>query len=203
MAVHAINVLAAEVDEVGKVMRSVAQDGAKINRVLEVIHGIAEQTNLLALNAAIEAARAGEQGRGFAVVADEVRTLASRTQASTTEINQIIQRLNEGSTVAEAKVASGQEKARDSVNQTHKVADAFKEIGHAIDRINQMNFQIASSAEQQKTVSNDVAKNILQITHITENTSNNAKHSLTQTKELLALSDDLRATVTSYTRPKK
>lgn len=192
-AVSAIESLADEMDTVGQVVTSVALETTNIGGVVDVIRGIAEQTNLLALNAAIEAARAGEQGRGFAVVADEVRSLASRTQNSTDEIQQMIQRLQHSAARAEEQVRSSQGKAQQSVTHSNRVAEALHDIAHSVTQINDMITQVAAATEQQSVVSESVHKNIIEITEIADSTSQSAQTSNTETDKLRQLANDLRS----------
>ncbi|WP_331346570.1 methyl-accepting chemotaxis protein [Cellvibrio sp. UBA7661] len=156
--------LAGKVGEAAQVIDNLSAGSREIGSVLEVIQGIAEQTNLLALNAAIEAARAGEQGRGFAVVADEVRGLASRTQQSTRQIQEVIQRMQDGSQQAVDVMKQGQEQAGLSVDQARRAGDALKAINASVTRINDMNTQIATTAEQQSAVAAEINKNFERIT---------------------------------------
>jgi methyl-accepting chemotaxis protein len=146
---HSIHSLASEVERAATAIQKLESDSDAIGAILEVIRGIADQTNLLALNAAIEAARAGEQGRGFAVVADEVRTLAQRTQEATKEINSMIARLQEGSKNAVNVMAQGRRQAELSVEQASKAGESLQAINGAIGSISQMNEQIAAAVEQQ------------------------------------------------------
>ncbi|MEZ5506587.1 MAG: methyl-accepting chemotaxis protein [Gammaproteobacteria bacterium] len=158
--ITSINLLAGDVQQVADAMHRLTQDTARIGNVLDVIKGIAEQTNLLALNAAIEAARAGEQGRGFAVVADEVRTLAQRTQSSTEEIHQMISNVQSGTRDAVQAMQKSQERTQQSVSLSQKAGESITAINAAIEAIKQMNTQIAAAAEEQSAVSEDINSNI-------------------------------------------
>lgn len=160
---QAAGVLSGELEGTAKLIEQVAQASQTIGGVLEVIRGIAEQTNLLALNAAIEAARAGEQGRGFAVVADEVRSLASRTQQSTAEIDGMISRLQDSARQAVQAMLTGQQQARSTLEDADQADHMLHSISGSIDTIMNMNTQIASATEQQTAVANEINRNLTNI----------------------------------------
>jgi methyl-accepting chemotaxis protein len=160
-----IDALAVKVSEAAQIIDLLSQDSKEIGSVLDVIQGIAEQTNLLALNAAIEAARAGEQGRGFAVVADEVRNLAQRTQESTRQIQAVIESMRASSVKAVTVMNEGQEQANSSVQQAKNAGESLQAINISVIKISDMNIQIATAAEQQSVVAADINQNFIQITH--------------------------------------
>jgi len=197
-AVNGINSLASEVENAANVIHELENDSNSIGEVLGVIQGIAEQTNLLALNAAIEAARAGEQGRGFAVVADEVRTLASRTQNSTLEIQQTIERLQGRAKQAVSVMDNGRKQAATSVEQAASAGGSIASISQRIDTINDMNNQIASAAEEQTAVAEEINRNVSNISHVSEETSVGARNTAVACNELLELANHLRATVGNF-----
>ncbi len=163
---QAVQALADEILASSSIINGVETESKTIGSVLDVIKGIAEQTNLLALNAAIEAARAGEQGRGFAVVADEVRTLAGRTQTATEEINQMIVNLQDGSNQAVVAMNKSCERAQLAVDQANQAGESIKTIAVSVDKINEMSEQIVSTTKEQNSVSEEINQNILSINEI-------------------------------------
>lgn len=189
--ISTINNLASNVSEATDAISSLEVDTSNIGSVLDVIRGIAEQTNLLALNAAIEAARAGEQGRGFAVVADEVRVLATRTQDSTQEIQSLIEKLQTGVKVAANKVQNGHESAKKSVEQAGEAQSALENINSAVANILQMNDQIASAAEEQQAVSEEVNSTIRDISKGISDSAQGATQTSQTSEKLKDLSNNI------------
>nr|WP_068830668.1 methyl-accepting chemotaxis protein [Pseudomonas sp. BMS12] len=189
--IHAIRQLAHEVESASDTIQTLEQETANIGAVLAVIKGIAEQTNLLALNAAIEAARAGEQGRGFAVVADEVRALAARTQDSTKDIQEMIERLQSGVQNAVKAMHSGSVKARDSVERAAGVDGALSATGDSVARINDMAAQIATACEQQSSVTEEIARNISDIRDLSNEAAATSEQSTQASARLSDLSHGL------------
>ncbi|MDJ0741006.1 MAG: methyl-accepting chemotaxis protein [Gammaproteobacteria bacterium] len=196
--VTAIRSLADEVRSGAEAIERVRRESDAIGQILDVIRGIAEQTNLLALNAAIEAARAGEQGRGFAVVADEVRTLASRTQSSTTEIQSMIERLQQGTHEAVGVMDSSRQRAEDSETQVHVAGDALEAITQAVSRISEMNAQIANAAAEQGRVAEEINRNVLNIAGVAEQTVVGAGQSTAANQRITDLTGELQQLVRSF-----
>ncbi|MBU2872000.1 HAMP domain-containing methyl-accepting chemotaxis protein [Colwellia sp. E2M01] len=191
--VSEIRQLADVVTESSEIINQLQEDTNKVNVVLEVIRGIADQTNLLALNAAIEAARAGEQGRGFAVVADEVRNLASRTQESTQEINNILAQLQSASSKAVSTMESSKAGVESSVESANQAGESLLEIASAIEVISQMNDAIANSTEQQTEVSGIMVNHVEDIQRCADEASNASTEIAETSNELTELASKLES----------
>ena len=194
-----IEELSGQISEAGTVIQELGTDVDSIVSVLGVIRGIAEQTNLLALNAAIEAARAGEQGRGFAVVADEVRNLAQRTQESTQEIQQMIERLQTGSGRAVSTVKQSIEASKETVKNALEGQQALQRIADSLNTITNMNQQIATAANEQTSVADDIANRITSISDSSNALSSLAEASRESTIELKVLSEKLDVQTSRFT----
>ena len=195
---NSIGVLAVEIGKAVEVVQALAKDSENINAILTAIRGIAEQTNLLALNAAIEAARAGEQGRGFAVVADEVRNLAQKTQKATEEIQSMIQQLQQDTRDVVRVMEDSQNRTDESVQHAAKAAQALETITQAVSVINDMNTQIASAAEEQSAVADDINRNVINIGQVANEVAGGADESSSASADLTKLAEQQRRLINQF-----
>ena len=193
-----INQLAQRIEHASTTINQLGEDTNSVDNIVAVINGIAEQTNLLALNAAIEAARAGEQGRGFAVVADEVRTLASRTQESTEEIRNMLDRLKAGASDAVKAMDESQQQAQNSVGRAEKVSEVIGKINHSITAINDMNTQIATAAEEQSAVAEEMNRSIVQINTEAVTTLESTQETSAAASQVRSLSSKMQEIVSRF-----
>ncbi|MGN0924500.1 methyl-accepting chemotaxis protein [Ectopseudomonas mendocina] len=192
--------MAKAVNDIGQAVNELANSTQSIGSVADVITSIAEQTNLLALNAAIEAARAGEQGRGFAVVADEVRSLASRTRQSTEQIHQIISDLRAGAERAVLTAGKGEEISRGSVQSVESVRDALEGISSAVTRITGMSQQMAAASEEQSHVADDISRQITRIAQLSDHSAGQAHQGAAISRELEEMADYLHSLAERFNR---
>ncbi|HDX8377800.1 TPA: methyl-accepting chemotaxis protein [Aeromonas salmonicida] len=197
-SIKRIEQVAGAIESTAVVIRQLGDDSRNIGMVLEVIRGIAEQTNLLALNAAIEAARAGEQGRGFAVVADEVRTLAKRTQDSTSQINTIIAELQQRAEQAGTTMQQSQEMMNSTVSTAREAGLSISEISNSVESISHMNIQIATATEEQGAVSEELNRNVVNISHASEEVAAGATQMAQACNDLNHLANQLQEMVRRF-----
>ncbi len=197
-AMHEIHSLADSINEGVEVVTSLGKESENIGAVIDVINSIAEQTNLLALNAAIEAARAGEQGRGFAVVADEVRSLASRTQDSTDDIRRMVEKLQTMAEQTTTVMQQGKNKSQVGVEKTESVVSTLTAISQAISTVQAQSAQIAKSTEQQTDVAENINNSLLAITRLSDKTSQHAEELAVEATQLSGVADELKDLVNQF-----
>jgi methyl-accepting chemotaxis protein len=197
---HSINALVKEIDKATLLIDELAKNSSEIGMILDVIKGIAEQTNLLALNAAIEAARAGEQGRGFAVVADEVRSLAQRTQQSTTQIEAMITKLQSGANKSVEVMQQSKLSSENAASEMSSTAEIFEQINHLVQSVSDLSIQVSSATEEQTAVSAEVADNLQKAGKMTEKTTEHSKAALKETGNLILHIEDQQSLIEQFKR---
>lgn len=199
LAVSHVQGLSTHVTQTAQAMVDLEDEAKNVTSVIDVIRGVAEQTNLLALNAAIEAARAGEQGRGFAVVADEVRTLASRTQQSTADIQGMLSQLQQGVQHAVAGMNASATMTNEAVNSASEAGQSLTGIGEAVQEITNMAIQIATAVEEQSSVTAEIDRNLVEINQLAMTTSDGAAYTAQASQRLSQLSSGLRDNLRRFT----
>lgn len=197
-SLQVVNRLLQDLNNTAEAMQTLAKQTEGIGSVMEVIKSVAEQTNLLALNAAIEAARAGEAGRGFAVVADEVRSLAQRTQESTAEIENIVSQLQTGARHSLQMMQNSRERANANAKASQEVGELFSQIAQAVSHVQQMNHQIAAAAEEQSLVAEEINRRISQVSEIANQTSASSNETAAATQRLAELGDQLDNSIKGF-----
>ncbi|POF46888.1 methyl-accepting chemotaxis protein, partial [Vibrio vulnificus] len=197
-AVSTVSALVNDVEEMSDRIVSMNQDANKISEVLNVIGEISEQTNLLALNAAIEAARAGEQGRGFAVVADEVRALAARTQNSTTEISEMLSKLLDGTSSVVASMERTKQQCQSTASKTSEVSNSLNLMSGSVRDIDDVSTQIAAATEEQSTVAAELSRNMLAIRDIVTNLVASGRQTVAATESLADSNHELDKLVSNF-----
>lgn len=198
LAVDRVQQLSVRINETANFMQYLETEAKNVTSVIDVIRGVAEQTNLLALNAAIEAARAGEQGRGFAVVADEVRTLASRTQQSTADIQGMLNQLQQGVQRAVEAMGSSSTMTAEAASSANEAGQSLMGIGAAVKEIADMTIQIATAAEEQSSVTSEIDKNLVQINTLAMNNAEGASKTAEESQHLNELSIQLRQLLAQF-----
>jgi len=193
-----IEALTHEVQEAANAIKELEQNSENIGQVLDAIQNVAEQTNLLALNAAIEAARAGEQGRGFAVVADEVRTLAQRTQESTETIRKTITEFQQGTNQVVATVSNSNQRAESGIAKVTRSSEILTDISTMVSQINDMNIQIAAAAEEQGATAEEISSNVTRVSDLSESTKAQTEQTSEASAELAQLGASLRDMVKAF-----
>ena len=193
-----ITTLVNDINQVQQVIRNVHTETENVGGILDVIRGIADQTNLLALNAAIEAARAGEHGRGFAVVADEVRSLATKTQQSTNEIQSMIEVLQEQANKSVLLMQDNSDSAKRTLDKAGEATLSLDQIRHEIQRIQDMNHQIATAAEEQSQVAHEINESVINVNDLARDTTVDVQDNVDTSEALIAMSNKLRDSVSMF-----